>query len=208
MARETQPSGGRTRDKEAKIASILDATLRLIEEKGYEGVTSRDIAQEAGVSNGLVFRYFPGGKPGIVKALSLRFASDTLKLYRYDEADFDDFPGFLRTVLCRVISYNQEHYQILAAITIVLLADKKITLSSEDEINFDLAPLVDFYGQFKGIDTSRLENPGEFVTQWLEILNAVIIHHMAYLSAFGTDEKLIDALVNLSLRLWGYERSQ
>ena len=208
MAEARQQTTARTRDKEAKIARILDATLRLIEVKGYDGVTSRDIAREAGVSNGLVFRYFPGGKPAIVKALSLRFARDTLHLYTSCKPDPDDFPRYLRTVLSSVIAYDREHYQMFAAITTVLLADKRVVLGPEDQIFFNPAALADFYGQFKGLDIGRLENPGEFVTQWLEIVNAVILHHLAYLSAFGTDEKLIDALVNLSLKLWDYPQDR
>ena len=48
------------RDKEAKICSIVDATRTLIETAGYDEVTIRDIAASAGVSVGLIYKYFPG----------------------------------------------------------------------------------------------------------------------------------------------------
>ncbi|MCQ1534962.1 helix-turn-helix transcriptional regulator [Methanosarcina sp. KYL-1] len=47
------------RDRKAKIISIQEATCMLIEIKGYENVTIRDIAEAAGVSIGLIYKYFP-----------------------------------------------------------------------------------------------------------------------------------------------------
>ena len=49
------------RNKEVKIIFIQDATCMLIETKGYEKVTIRDIAEAAGVSIGLIYKYFPEG---------------------------------------------------------------------------------------------------------------------------------------------------
>lgn len=45
-----------TRDK------ILDAALILFSEKGYNGATTSEIAREAGVAEGTIFRYFPSKK--------------------------------------------------------------------------------------------------------------------------------------------------
>lgn len=47
---------------------ILQATLKLIREKGFKGATTRAIAQEAGVNEVTLFRHF-NNKKGIVKAV-------------------------------------------------------------------------------------------------------------------------------------------
>jgi AcrR family transcriptional regulator len=39
--------------------NLVDAALRCFERKGVDGTTTRDIAEEAGVANGLLYRYFP-----------------------------------------------------------------------------------------------------------------------------------------------------
>ena len=44
--------------KEGSIAAILDAAVREFSEKGYSGATTRSIAEAAGVSNGLIMKYF------------------------------------------------------------------------------------------------------------------------------------------------------
>lgn len=47
---------------------LLDATLKLISEKGYLGATTREIAQEAGVTELTLFRHF-GTKEKLFEAL-------------------------------------------------------------------------------------------------------------------------------------------
>ena len=47
---------------------LLDATLKLISEKGYLGSTTREIAQEAGVTELTLFRHF-GTKEKLFEAL-------------------------------------------------------------------------------------------------------------------------------------------
>lgn len=68
---------GRTAQGRASREEIYRAALRLIAKKGFEAATLRDIAEEAGVSPALLYKYFPG-KRAVVMALyddlSLRFA--------------------------------------------------------------------------------------------------------------------------------------
>ena len=45
--------------KEATRQAILDATRKLLVERGWERVATRDIAAEAGVGTGTLFNYFP-----------------------------------------------------------------------------------------------------------------------------------------------------
>jgi len=47
---------------------LLEATLKLISEKGYMGATTREIAQEAGVTELTLFRHF-GSKEKLFKEL-------------------------------------------------------------------------------------------------------------------------------------------
>ncbi len=41
---------------------IFDAALKVFSEKGYNGATTSEIAREAGVAEGTIFRYFPTKK--------------------------------------------------------------------------------------------------------------------------------------------------
>jgi AcrR family transcriptional regulator len=63
------PQGAETR---ARLYSIA---MRLIAERGYDATTLRDIATEAGVSVGLLYRYFPN-KQAVVMALYDQLSAD------------------------------------------------------------------------------------------------------------------------------------
>ena len=55
MRRQFQSSVDLKKEKEA---AIFDAACRVIREKGYHQARITDIAQEAGISYGLVYHYF------------------------------------------------------------------------------------------------------------------------------------------------------
>ncbi|TKD03169.1 TetR/AcrR family transcriptional regulator [Polyangium fumosum] len=50
------PRQGRSR---ATFDAILDATARILEERGYEGLTTNGVAERAGASIGTLYEYFP-----------------------------------------------------------------------------------------------------------------------------------------------------
>src|SRR3954451_22179431 len=59
---------GRTSEGEASRRRLYDLAVRMIASRGYEATTLRDIAKRAGVSPGLLYRYFPS-KRAVVLAL-------------------------------------------------------------------------------------------------------------------------------------------
>jgi AcrR family transcriptional regulator len=59
---------GRTAEGEATGRTLYKTAIRLIGDRGYEATTLRDVATRAGVSAGLLYRYFPS-KRSVVLAL-------------------------------------------------------------------------------------------------------------------------------------------
>jgi TetR/AcrR family transcriptional regulator, regulator of cefoperazone and chloramphenicol sensitivity len=57
-----------SRDKEARMRAMTDAAVALFSEEGYAAVTTRRIAERAGCSETLLFRYF-GDKHGLLLAV-------------------------------------------------------------------------------------------------------------------------------------------
>ncbi len=55
---------------------MIDAALEAFDEYGYDTATTRDIANRAGCSETLLFRYF-GGKRGLLLAVIARLLDDT-----------------------------------------------------------------------------------------------------------------------------------
>src|SRR5579871_63129 len=68
----------KTRDREATRQKLLHAAVKVFATQGYEGATTRAIADEAGVAEALIQRYF-NGKQGLLNA-SLKDFADFEKL--------------------------------------------------------------------------------------------------------------------------------
>jgi AcrR family transcriptional regulator len=66
---------GRTPEGEAARARLYSAAIGLIAERGYEAATLREVATRAGVSPGLLYRYFPN-KRSVVLALYDHLSED------------------------------------------------------------------------------------------------------------------------------------
>lgn len=83
-----------------RLARILDACAGLLDETGYEQLSTRDVASRADVPIGSVYRFF-SNKRALVEALALR----NLDLYaeriaaRLDALPADDWRGAIDAVL-------------------------------------------------------------------------------------------------------------
>lgn len=72
---------------EDKRTAILEATLRLIADKGFHGTAMSKVAKEAGVSAGIIYHYFSSKDELIIelyKALKRKFADAVL--VNFDES--------------------------------------------------------------------------------------------------------------------------
>jgi AcrR family transcriptional regulator len=81
---------GTSRVDEDRKQTILEATWRLIAERGYHVVRVSDIAQVCGTSTGTVHYYFPGKQDVLVEALKYcveqAFARQSVDLKAIDDA--------------------------------------------------------------------------------------------------------------------------
>ncbi len=71
----------KTPARSAAEEALLDAAERLLVEVGYGGITTRRLADEAGVNNGLVHYYFGSNENLLVRALE-RFTSRLIERQR------------------------------------------------------------------------------------------------------------------------------
>lgn len=63
----------------ATVTAIIEATARILRERGYAGTSTNRIAKVAGVSVGSLYQYFPG-KDALVLAVADRHAQEMMAL--------------------------------------------------------------------------------------------------------------------------------
>ncbi|MFB7572207.1 TetR/AcrR family transcriptional regulator [Streptomyces sp. NPDC056165] len=92
---------------EERRAQLLDAALSLFAHRAPEEVSLDDVAEAAGVSRPLVYRYFPGGKQQLYEA-GLRSAADELR-HCFDEPQQGPLLPRLARALDRYLAFVDQH---------------------------------------------------------------------------------------------------
>jgi AcrR family transcriptional regulator len=192
------------RDKEAKIQRITSITKNLIEKKGYNNVSIRDIVKEADVSIGLIYKYFPKGKIDIIKHLSSQNVVDVFQINHQDKIDFEDFPGYMKETITKMFELHKKNIKLVKAFTIAALMEDTIledikTIDAEDYII-----VSEFFNRFEGVKISNTDSVKVF-TEWSITIKSLIFHSSVFPTIFNDDESLINMLVDISLKIWSYK---
>jgi AcrR family transcriptional regulator len=198
------------RDKKAKIISIQEATCMLIETKGYGNVTIRDIADAAGVSIGLIYKYFPGGKFDILKEISSRNTGELLMTKKPENIDFNDFPDYIRNVISNMLQYTKDNSSLSKALILSALLGGEIMeeYKNMDKMDFEYKQhkaASKFFCSFNGVEISD-KDPLKVFTDWGIMVDSIILFNTIYpLNLIKSEESLTDLMVDLSLKIWGYQ---
>lgn len=102
------------RDKKSKIDSVIQATVALIEEKGYSGFSVNEIPDRTNLSIGTVYRYFPNGKSDILREIITRNNQVLIEMIFLDDFKEETFYDFWRRV---ILSYIRGHRESLFSLT-------------------------------------------------------------------------------------------
>ena len=106
MSQVAQKTAARTAAEEA----LLDAAERLLADVGYAGVTTRRLAEEAGINHGLVHYYFGSNENLLVHALERftgRLITRQRELYLADLPFADKWRTAMRYLTSEDVSYQK-----------------------------------------------------------------------------------------------------
>jgi AcrR family transcriptional regulator len=100
----------RTRGRVAAEHGLLDAAERLLVDVGYAGITTRRLAEEAGVNHGLVHYYFGSNEALLVRALERfteRLIARQRELYAADEPFVEKWRTAMRYLVDEDATYQK-----------------------------------------------------------------------------------------------------
>ena len=150
----------------ARVARMLDACAELVDEIGYEALTTTLLAERAGVAIGSIYQFFPD-KRAVVQALTLRNLEAYLERlsHRFETAEFGqwwdgvdaaideyiamhrDVPGF-RTlhfgdvVDVHLLDEDRDNNQVIAG-SLTSLMRGRFGIGADIDIDFPLAIAVE-----------------------------------------------------------------
>jgi AcrR family transcriptional regulator len=107
VSQVAQKTAARTAAEEA----LLDAAERLLADVGYAGVTTRRLAEEAGINHGLVHYYFGSNENLLVQALE-RFTGRLITRQRELYSADRPFAGKWRTAMHYLVSEDVSYQKI------------------------------------------------------------------------------------------------
>ena len=96
--------------REAAEEALLDAAERLLVDVGYAGITTRRLAEEAGVNHGLVHYYFGSNENLLVRALERfteRLVERQRELYDADMPFVEKWRTAMRYLVAEDVSYEK-----------------------------------------------------------------------------------------------------
>jgi AcrR family transcriptional regulator len=191
---------------EAKINSIQDATRMLIGAKSYGKVTIQDIANEANVSTELIYKYFPDGKFDILKGIGHQYTDELLMIKQPEIVDFNDFPGYIRTIIKNLQHFYKDNSPMVKAMMMEALVDGEIVAEAKKMDLKDYKAAADFFASFNDVKIGD-KDPLELLMYWGIMVKGISFLNMIYQVPFKNEEALTDLMVDLSLTIWGYQKT-
>ena len=104
----TAPPQPGKRDKEKRQRSLIEAANAVFAEHGYDAATTREVAERAGCSEGLIHRYF-GGKRGLMLAVMESKAAQVLEGFSSALPDRDNVKDDIEQALLWPLGVLWEH---------------------------------------------------------------------------------------------------
>ena len=172
------------RDKDQKIENIKRAFTELINSKGYDKVTIRQIAKKAGTSVGIIYHYYPKGKPSIAAAIYEENLHETIIVYKHEQDSKK-----LEQKIEKHLETHRENFELYKAFDQAIFSDQDVFSS----VKIDRKQFLTQYAVDNNI-------PAEKVNTWLtayNIIDALIHRHLYVDKVFATDRELIDFIVKI-----------
>jgi len=185
------------RDKRSKIDSVIQATVALIEEKGYTGFSVNEIPDRTNLSIGTVYRYFPNGKSDILQEIITRNNQALVEMIFLDDLKAENFDDFWRRVIS---SYFRGHNEGLFSLTAL-----EYSYSSDSEFKEILGSITMGFFQrlvsqiikLQAFPTLTERNLLERVTLVFGFIGLLVKSHVKR-PIFKSDERLVDYLMDIS----------
>jgi AcrR family transcriptional regulator len=186
-----------TRDKESKIDSIINATIELIEEQGYERFSVNEIPKKAGLSIGTVYRYFPQGKSDILHEIFKRNIQKMMDIGILDQINDSNFNRIWSKVVTEYVRGHREKRFSLSEIG--------LAYGQEENYTKVMKPLIyEFYRNFMS-PFKKLKMFKDITDSELLIKIAIVFGIMGLLTKsqmkqpyFESDDRLIEYLLAIS----------
>lgn len=109
----------------ARRGQILEAATRVFAEKGFRRATTREVAREAGVSEGTIYNYFES-KDALMMAILDGLNETERRVEDFEEGMATEFSGFFKEYLRRRMSFVWEKREVFRVVLSEMLVNAEL----------------------------------------------------------------------------------
>jgi len=188
---------------------ILDAATKIFAEKGYEGSRTSDIAKEANISEGTIFRYFKTKKDllvGLLMPLVVKFFRPLMfkSLEKImDNEKNESINVVLKNIMMDRISLIKRNAPLVKTVMVESIYHPELLGPLQKEIAPKLIPIVDdFFKENINKGNLREIDPRLMTRSLISLLAGFYILSNSFPEVFTTNgdekdiEKIVDILIN------------
>ena len=175
-----------SRNIEQKKELIYNAFMELVNEVGYERLTTRNIAKKANISIGTVYHHFGEGKAAIAAGLYERNLGRQMDYLKTD----------IRTQVTEHLKLHREYKELYRAFDQAIYA--RADIFKEIKRKRDQSVSVELEGMEISHDT---------FTRMNATLDAIVHRHLFIEPLFDSDEELIDYLLHILGAAYSYKQT-
>ncbi len=128
------------------MQALVEAAIELFAEVGYDGASTRVIAERARCSETLVFRYF-GGKRGLLIAICNRMTERRIERIRAEDAP--DLEEYLQRHLLNVLAHMRRDGPAIRIITGAIVTDGELAAEMEQRHDDEVAWVTEQLAHFQ-----------------------------------------------------------
>ena len=199
----------RVRDKEQKIAKIIQTFLNLIEKNGYDKVSTNHIADKARVAIGTIYKYFPKGKIDILKTMFKmgieRKMNDEI-IPRLEILNIDELreSEYYRNLLLHIIDEHHKGKFIVKAIESECLVNKSFYSELRELLLIETNKDFDLIEYFLPDAEKYIEDHEKKIYRISRLKELLIHRHILFPDLFESDEECANIIIELVIALIKY----
>src|SRR5581483_11158172 len=121
-SRQASPSRRRqTKDERRRL--LIDAATSVFAERGYEGATTREIAQRAGCSEAVIYHHFAGKRDLLLAVIDEELSNLTERIHSTDR---DDLGAEISELMVSRLDWMWEHQRRMRVAFQLLMTDEEL----------------------------------------------------------------------------------
>ena len=184
------------RDPDAKVHRIINTFYKLVKEKGYNQVSTNHIAEESGLSIGTIYRYFPKGKPSIIKKSFDYISRDFANLDDFAKIKSpEDYIAKMRSFIQAYLQSHRANIEEHIAMDQAILGDRELFKDFQETTDEYFSNVVQELREKSPFFAMIPEKEMLKYTLFMyNVMEAFIHRHILISPIFETDEQLVDFL--------------